>query len=159
MLYVHTAPISRSEWAESPGPVWSEHHGPVNDAPTFPLGEFLGMEVTDEGDGHASARVVAGPQHLNPHGFIHGATIFTMVDTSMGAAAMGVLGPDQRCTTIEAQIRFLRPLRAGMLTALTSVVKPGRRVMHLESRVTDDQDRLVATATASFAVVDEAPSP
>lgn len=126
--------------------------------PSFPLSDFLGMSVIDEGNGHATAHLDAGPAHHNPHGFVHGAAVFAMVDTSMGAAAMGILGPDQRCSTIELQLRFLRPVVDGPLTAETVVVKPGRRVMHLESRVTDLTGRLVATATSSFAVVDEPPA-
>ncbi|MCZ7630953.1 MAG: PaaI family thioesterase [Microthrixaceae bacterium] len=129
----------------------------MNNESSFPLSEFLGMEVADEGGGHASAHIDAGPAHLNPHGFVHGAAVFAMVDTSMGAAVMGMLEPTQRCTTIELQMRFLRPFVEGRLTAETTVIKPGRRVMHLESRVTDQSGRLVATATSSFAVIDEAP--
>lgn len=117
------------------------------------------MEVIDEGDGHASARIDTGAVHLNPHGFVHGATVFAMVDTSMGAAVMGMLEPAQRCTTIELQMRFLRPCAGGRLVADTTVLKPGRRVMHLESRVTDEGGRLIATATSSFAVIDESPEP
>lgn len=124
------------------------------DTPSFPLREFLGMSVTDEGGGRATAEVLTGPEHHNPHGFVHGAVVFAMVDTSMGAAAMGVLGEGQRCSTIDLNLRFLRPVRAGRLTATTEVVKAGARLIHLESRVADDDGRLVATATSVFAVVD-----
>jgi uncharacterized protein (TIGR00369 family) len=117
------------------------------------LGDFLGMTVTATGGGHATAHLDADSLHHNPHGFVHGAIVFAMVDTSMGAAAMELLAPDQRCTTIELQIRFLRPVVEGALHAETTVIKPGQRVMHLESRVTDSAGRLVATATSSFAVV------
>ena len=127
----------------------------VNPLTSFPLGEFLGMTVTEEGKGHATARLDASALHQNPHGFVHGAAIFAMVDTSMGAAATSILGPDQRCSTIELQIRFLRSVVEGALHAETNVIKPGRRIIHLESRVTDATDRLIATATASFAVIDE----
>jgi uncharacterized protein (TIGR00369 family) len=128
----------------------------VSETPSFPLSRFLGMTVHDEGAGQARADLDAGPVHQNPHGFVHGAAVFAMVDTSMGAAAMSMLGPDQRCSTIELHLRFLRPVVDGPLNAETSVVKPGRRVMHLESRVTDSAGRLVATASSSFAVIDEA---
>lgn len=126
--------------------------------PSFPLSDFLGMDVTDEGNGRATAHLDAGPLHHNPHGFVHGATVFAMVDTSMGAAAMGILGPDQRCSTIELHLRFLRPVTDGPLAVETTVVKPGRRIMHLESRVTDSTGRLIATATSSFAVIEEGPA-
>lgn len=122
-------------------------------SPGFPLSDFLGMAVTAEEKGHATAHLDAGVVHHNPHGFVHGAALFAMVDTSMGAAVMGMLDPGLRCTTIELHLRFLRPVVDGELIADTVVVKPGRRVMHLESRVTDADGRLVATATSAFAVV------
>ena len=127
----------------------------MNPKSSFPLGEFLGMTVTDMGSGHATAHLEAGAVHHNPHGFVHGATVFAMVDTSMGAAATSILGPDQRCSTIELQIRFLRSVVEGVLHAETNVIKAGRRIIHLESRVTDATGRLIATATSSFAVIYE----
>lgn len=113
------------------------------------------MTVTEPGNGYSTAHLEAGAVHHNPHGFVHGATVFAMVDTSMGAAATSILSENQRCSTIELQIRFLRPVVEGALRAETNVVKPGRRIIHLESRVTDAADRLIATATASFAVIDD----
>lgn len=121
--------------------------------PTFALGEFLHMTVERREAGCATAELVATESHQNPHGFVHGAVLFAMVDTSMGAATMSVLGEGQRCSTIELQLRFLRPVVSGRLSAETRVVKPGQRVVHLESKVHDADGRLVAMATGSFAVV------
>src|SRR5450756_2163300 len=91
--------------------------------------------------------------HQNPHGFVHGAVIFAMGDTSMGAATMSMLDERQRCSAIERQLRFLRPVESGRLSADTTVVKAGRRRFHLESKVHDAQGRWVAMATGSSAVV------
>ena len=120
----------------------------------FPLGQFVGMTVERTAPGTATARASAGPSHHNPHGFVHGGVVFTLVDTSMGAAVMSMLPEGQRCSTIECQVRFLRPVTVADLTCVTTVVKPGRRVFHLESRVTTGEGILVATGTGSFAVVD-----
>ena len=120
----------------------------------FALGEFLGMTVETIEPGVAVAVAEASTTHHNPHGFVHGGVLFTMVDTSMGAATMSTLGDGRRCSTIELQLRFLRPVVDGRIEVRTQVVKPGRRIVHLESRVTDQHGRLVATATGSFAVID-----
>ncbi|MFM8601911.1 MAG: PaaI family thioesterase [Actinomycetota bacterium] len=120
----------------------------------FPLGRFVGMSVECTEPGTATARAAAGPEHHNPHGFVHGGVVFTLVDTSMGAAVMSMLPEGQRCSTIECQVRFLRPVTLADLTCVTTVVKPGRRVFHLESRVTTDDGKVVATGTGSFAVID-----
>ena len=127
----------------------------MSDSPfSFPLAEFLGMTIERPGPGRAVARAEARETHHNPHGFVHGSVVFTLIDTSMGAATMSMLAEGQRCSTIELQVRFLRPVVGASLTAETTVVKPGRRVFHLESRVTADDGRLVATGTGSFAVID-----
>lgn len=123
--------------------------------PTFPLAEFLGMVVETQEPGRAIATLTATEAHQNPHGFVHGAALFAMVDTAMGAATMSMLAASQRCTTIELQLRFLRPVEEGSLSAEARVVKPGRRIAHLEAKVCGPGDRLVATATGSFAVVDD----
>jgi acyl-CoA thioesterase len=75
-----------------------------------------------------------------------------MVDYSMGGAVMSMLPPGEICATIEIKISYLAGVRGGVLTCETEMIKRGRRVAFLESRVTDDAGKLVATATGSFAV-------
>lgn len=120
----------------------------------FPLADFIGMSIERPEPGRAIARADANATHHNPHGFVHGAVVFTLIDTSMGAAVMSMLPEGQRCSTIELQVRFLRPIVGDALAAETTVVKPGRRVFHLESKVTTSAGTLVATGTGSFAVIE-----
>lgn len=122
----------------------------------FPLAEFIGMTIERPEPGLAIARAEANTTHHNPHGFVHGSVVFTLVDTSMGAAVMSMLTEGQRCSTIELQVRFLRPVVGAALEARTTVIKPGRRVFHLESKVTTPDGKIVATGTGSFAVIDPA---
>lgn len=121
----------------------------------FPLKDFLGMEMADPGTGTglATAEVTVGAAHLNPHGFLHGAVLFAMVDTAIGRAVMSVLPEGQRCATVEASLRFLRPVNGGRLRAEASVTKQGRSLVHAEARVHDGDGRLVATSAATFAVI------
>jgi acyl-CoA thioesterase len=119
----------------------------------FPLRSFLGLEIEDLEPGRVVARVEITDDLLNPNGSVHGGVIFTMVDTAMGKAAMSVLDEGQLCTTIEIQIRFLRPAMSGHLEASIDVVKPGRKIIHLEARVVDGGGRLIATGAGTFAVL------
>ena len=120
----------------------------------FPLAVFLGMTVEKTGYGTARAEVTIDERHLNPNGVAHGSVVFTLADTSMGAATMSVLDEGFYCSTIEIQIRYLRPVVSGPVVVETQVIKPGRRIVHLESRATDADGRLVATATGSYAVLE-----
>jgi acyl-CoA thioesterase len=125
----------------------------------FPLRRFLGMDIEDVEPGHAIARLEVNEDLLNPNGTVHGGVLFTMVDTAMGKATMTSLGEGQRCASIEIQIRFLRPVRSGRLVADTTVIKRGRKIVHLESRIHDADGMTVATGAGTFAVIAASPTP
>ena len=120
----------------------------------FPITRFMGLDVYRTGRGTARATATIGETHHNPNGVAHGSVIFAMADTSMGAATMSILDEGHYCSTIEIQIRYLRLVVAGPVVVETQVIKPGRRIVHLESRATDADGRLVATATGSYAVLE-----
>lgn len=103
------------------------------------------------GVGTASLDVVA--ELHNPNGVVHGAVLFAMVDTSMGAATMSSLDAGLACASIEVHLRFLRPVTSGRIVAESTVVKGGRRVVQLDARVHDDGGNLIAAASGSFAVI------
>ena len=120
----------------------------------FPLQQFLGMELTGEEPGVGFAHLDVGPHHLNPNGVVHGAVLFALVDTAMGKSTMSVLDePGRYCASIEVALRFIRPAVAGRLTATANVIKRGRNVVHLEARVVGDDQRLIATAAGTFAIL------
>jgi len=53
--------------------------------------------------------------------------------------------------------RYHRPATDGRLTADAVVVTAGKRIIQLEARTTDDQGRLIASSTSSFAVINPRP--
>lgn len=120
--------------------------------PNFPLKEFLGFTI-ERGEGSAAATLDIGAQHMNPNDVAHGAVAFTLMDTAMGAAVMTVVDEGVFCATIEMHTRFHRGAASGSLTAEATVLNAGRRIIHLEARTLDSQQRLVASATSSFAVI------
>ena len=118
-----------------------------------PLAEYLHITTEGAADGHATYKLEVAPELLNPHGVLHGGAVYVMVDYSMGGATMAVLPPGDICATIEVKISYLASVRNGTLTANTSIIKQGKRVVFLESKVTDESGRIVATATGSFAII------
>ena len=119
-----------------------------------PLADIMHISIHASGDGsHAIYKLQVTSDLLNPHGLLHGGAIYTMIDTSMGGATMGTLPVGEACATIEIKVSYLAAVRGGTLTCDTSVLKKGRNVVFLESRVTDDAGKLVAAATGSFAVI------
>ncbi len=120
----------------------------------FPLRTFLDFTIQEVSEGVAVAALDIGDRHLNPNGVIHGGVIFTLADTAMGKATMSVLREGQICASIELSVRYLRPINKGKLIATASVIKAGKSVVHLESRVVGgDDEKLIAIVNGSFAVI------
>ena len=122
-------------------------------AVSFPLQGFLGMRLTGEVVGSGTATVEIAEQHLNPNGVVHGAVLFALVDTAMGKATMSVVGDGMYCASVELSLRFIRPASTGELIGEATVVKRGRSIVHLDARVHDADDRLIATAAGTFAIL------
>lgn len=123
---------------------------------THAFADHIGLRIVESRPGHSICTVTIAAHHLNPHGVVHGAVLFALADTGMGAAVYPQLRPDQSCTTISAQIGYLAAARAGELRCETSVVRLGRTVAHLESRVMCD-GQPVATASGQYAITARPP--
>ena len=121
----------------------------------FPLQSFLDFDVRDGPDGAVVAFLEVDDRHLNPNGIVHVGVVFTLADTAMGRATMAVLSEGQICASIEVSVRYLRPIPGGRLVATASVLRAGRRIVHLECSITvDGDDRPVAVLQGSFAVLE-----
>jgi len=54
-----------------------------------------------------------------------------------------------RVSSIDINVSFLRPARAGGYTAVGSIVKAGRTIAFLKAELYSEKGELVATATSS----------
>jgi uncharacterized protein (TIGR00369 family) len=114
-----------------------------------PVGKLLGMRMTEIDEGRAVFVLDAGLQHTSPLGTVHGGIICDVADAALGCAHASLLAEGETFATIELKINFLKPVWAGRLTAVGTVLKAGRTVGLTECRVTDDGGSLVAFATAT----------
>ena len=113
----------------------------------FFLSRFLGLEISYDDDEQTCTVRLPYARHLgNPQGSVHGGIITTAMDISMGHLCHRYLST---AMTIEMQMRFFRPL-TGDGIATGRLIKPGRRLVHLESRMTDAEGRLVAFGVGSW---------
>jgi acyl-CoA thioesterase len=102
------------------------------------------------GGGCSTFELTIRPEHMNPHGVVHGGVVYTLADFAMGGALTSLLQPGERCATLEVKINCLAPVRSGDLRAEACVVSRSQRVGVLEARVYDGVQGLVALATGSF---------
>ena len=118
-----------------------------------PFADLLGFEVAERGEGRCRTVLEVRDVHMNPHGLVHGAVLYALADTGMGGALSSVLDEGEICSTIEIKINYLRPWRSGALRCETRLVSRGRTTAMLASDLFDGEDRHLAMATGTFAIV------
>ncbi len=106
-----------------------------------------GMKLTELRDNYAACKVMLAPESMNSQGFTHGGLIFSLCDLAAGYA---VMSEDRRPVTQQSNINFLRPGVGEYLFCEAEPIKLGKKVSVVESKVYDDQNRLIAEATYTF---------
>jgi uncharacterized protein (TIGR00369 family) len=80
---------------------------------------------------------------------VQGGLITAMLDASMAHAVIATEHGKVRVSSIDINVSFLRPARAGRFVAVGAIIKSGRTVAFLKAELFTDQGDLVATATSS----------
>lgn len=116
-----------------------------------PFADLVGLKIDTHNDGTSTCSVEVSEKLLNPHRVVHGAVIFSLADTGMGAALYPSLLEGQICATIEIKINYYRPVTTGLLTCETTVVNRGKSVANMESIIFCN-DTLIAKANGNYSI-------
>jgi len=122
--------------------------------PAPPIAQLMQFDIVDLAEGRVEFSCVLDESVYNPIGVVHGGLVCTLLDTVAGCAVHTTLPQGVAYTSIELKVSYLRAVHAssGPLTAVGTVVKPGRRVAFAEGEVRDAAGRVVATASSSLLV-------
>jgi uncharacterized protein (TIGR00369 family) len=133
-----------------PDPVGAAQYAAAAAVPEFGryfLIHFLGLSIAYQDDEQSCSVTLPFALHLcNAGGAMHGGVLSTALDISMGHACQHFLSAG---STIQMEMRFLRPVKSDVVCT-GRILKPGRRIVSLESRMVDDQGRLAAVASGSW---------
>ena len=116
----------------------------------IPYANLLGIELQKVTPGTATLSLDIKEELKRNNGIAHGGAIASLIDTATAFATLSVLNPDQRSTTIDLTINYLRPLIKGKATATAKVVRNGRRILAVSAEVFDESGNLAATALSSY---------
>ena len=120
-----------------------------------PIAMVFDFAIAEIGDGTVTFEVTPDESAYNPIGMVHGGLVCTLLDTVTGCAVQTQLPAGTGYAHIDLQVSYLRPVRleTGRLSARGWVTKPGRRVAFAQGEVVDPAGKLLATATASLAIM------
>ena len=117
---------------------------------SVPYAKFLGLELGEMKPGEANLHLEVRDELRQNQGVIHGGAVASLIDTASAFAVVTQLEPNERVTTTDLTIHYLRPVTAGRLTATARTVRAGRRLFVLSVEVMDNQQKLIATAVTTY---------
>ena len=117
---------------------------------------WLGLRLVEASENLAVVEMRATDDMANHSGFVHGGMISTLADSAMGRAVRTIRPGVVRAMSFDLKLNFINAARIGEnLRATGHVIHAGRRTAVTECRVEGKGGRLVATASATFAVTRE----
>jgi uncharacterized protein (TIGR00369 family) len=113
----------------------------------------MGFRLVEAGDRTAVVDMTPTNEMANASGFVHGGIISTLADSAMGRSVHTLKPGVIRAASFDLKLNFINAAKIGEgLRATGKVVHAGRRTVVTECRVEDKNGKLVATASATFAV-------
>jgi uncharacterized protein (TIGR00369 family) len=115
-----------------------------------PYAKLIGLELGEISPGAVSIHLDVRNDLKQNQGVIHGGAVASLIDTAAAFAVLTQLDTNDRVSTTDLTIHYLRPASSGRLTAEARIVRGGRRLFVLSVEVRNDQQILVATAVTSY---------
>jgi uncharacterized protein (TIGR00369 family) len=123
------------------------------------LNQTLGIELRELTLTRVVATMPVTPRVHQPLGFLHGGASLALAETVASAGAFLHCPPGKIAFGQEINANHLRPVRAGVVTAIGTPLHAGRTSHVWEVKIYDDAERLICISRCTVAVVTEHKEP
>jgi len=117
---------------------------------TVPFGKLLGLKLESIKPGEATLSLEIRDDFMQNNGVVHGGVIASLIDSATAFSIIPLLGKDERITTVDLTINYLRPLVSGTIKATARVLREGGRVIVTSADVFDPVGNLASTALSTY---------
>ncbi len=114
---------------------------------------FLGLEMCETDGGQTALCLEVRDELKQNHGAVHGGAIASLIDTASAFAILAVLQQNEKVTTTDLTIHYLRPVTSGRMVAEAKIVRAGRRRFVVSVEVQNDGS-VAATALTGYVRID-----
>lgn len=125
----------------------------------FPFFNLIGLEVLDLKPNWSLTRVTARPDLNQPAGIMHGGVIASLIDTGIAQAMLltdtfqTAMAEGSVLVSVDLRVKYLRPVTSGAITCESTILRPGRKIVHASSLVTNEAGKQVALGDSIYMIV------
>ena len=131
-------------------------------AATLPFFKLIGLEVAGMEPGRSVVTIRHRRDLTQPVGILHGGVMASLIDTGIAYAVLArdevrpVVEAGGSVVAIDLRVKYFRPVAGGTLTCVSTVTQMGRRIIHGESVVTNENGQEVARGDSIYGTVSRA---
>ena len=118
-----------------------------------PYLKLLGIEAVEFETGKAVLRLPMNDKLRQPYGLLHGGATASLIDTATAFAVVSVLEVDEKATTVDLTLQFLRPHTDGVIICTAIIKRAGKRLLFVSAEVVNEENKLIATALSTYTKV------
>ncbi len=120
----------------------------------------IGLDLAEITPDRVVATLQIEPRHLQPFGYLHGGVDLVLAETVASLGGLLNCPPGSAAFGIEINANLLRPIRSGLLTAVTAALQLGRTTHVWDIEITADTGHLICASRCTVAIVPvDRPSP
>jgi uncharacterized protein (TIGR00369 family) len=115
--------------------------------------KMIGMKLVEMKPNEATIEIEMRDDLRQPHGLLHGGVTATLIDTAMAFAVITVLTREEKASTVDLSVHYLRPHTEGKFSCTAKIVRAGKRFLTVSAEVINEQGKLIATALSTYTKV------
>ena len=115
--------------------------------------QLIGMKLIDLKPQQATVEIEMRDDLRQPHGILHGGVTATLIDTAMAYAVITCLAPDEKASTVDLSVHYLRPHVEGAFSCTAKIVRAGKRILTVSADVFSANGKQIATALSTYTKV------
>lgn len=111
--------------------------------------KFLGLELCELRSGEVTVCLDVRDDVKQNHRVVHGGAIASLIDTASAFVILTAIDENERVTTTDLTIHYLRPVTMGRMLARARIIRGGRRRFVVNVEV-ENEGRLAASAVTGY---------
>lgn len=118
-----------------------------------PYLQHLGIELVEMSEGTATMKMPMKEELRQPYGLLHGGATASLIDTATAFAVVAAIGREEKATTVDLTVHYLRPVVNETTICVAKVVRAGKRLITVSAEVHNEHGKMIAAALSTYAKV------